>query len=370
MDWLKSKLTSYGNSTTKSKIQKHREKFTLREIRFGSHSIQGEGPKKNECQDTLTIITSGTNSNLPPTSKVSALTDNMNQGEGLYYSWGVLDGHGSSGKEASNSAADHLQKFFEKNRNQILKLETFKDRERFLNKAFSETEKQLKNSGIDYSTSGTCCAFLFVKDNILTVANLGDSRAVLCRIGKEKAAIELTWDQKPTRKDEKERILSRGGKIERLNYNGDYVGPLRVWVDEEGPGIAMTRTLGDFQAKKIGLISEPEIDHLWLKTRDQFIVVASDGIWDVMSSAEVVGFVLKHQDNWGSPDDVAISLCTEARKRWESNVEKKNFSNKIGDFPTARNGVDDITCIIAFFDFGNSDDGDLDASMQKEMKVI
>jgi len=37
------------------------------------------------------------------------------------------------------------------------------------------------------------------------------------------------------------------------------VGPYRVWVDEEGPGIAITRTLGDLMAKKIGLISEPEI---------------------------------------------------------------------------------------------------------------
>ena len=53
----------------------------------------------------------------------------------------------------------------------------------------------------------------------------------------------------------------------------------------------MTRTLGDLQAKKIGLISEPEIQHLELVRGDKFIVIGSDGVWDVMSSAEVCGFV-------------------------------------------------------------------------------
>ncbi len=71
-------------------------------------------------------------------------------------------------------------------------------------------------------------------------------------------AIELSQDQKQTRKDEKERILRKGGKVERLKNNGEFVGPYRVWADEEGPGIAMSRTLGDLQGKKIGLISEPE----------------------------------------------------------------------------------------------------------------
>lgn len=53
----------------------------------------------------------------------------------------------------------------------------------------------------------------------------------------------------------------------------------------------MTRTLGDLQAKKIGLISEPEIQHIELLRGDKFIVIGSDGVWDVMSSAEVCGFV-------------------------------------------------------------------------------
>ncbi len=82
----------------------------------------------------------------------------------------------------------------EKHDSKIKKCRTFKNREKFFFDLFKNTEKELRISGIDYSSSGTCCVFIFIKDNILTVANLGDSRGVLCRIGKEKAAIELTWD--------------------------------------------------------------------------------------------------------------------------------------------------------------------------------
>ncbi len=90
------------------------------------------------------------------------------------------------------------------------------------------------------------------------------------------------------------------------------------------------------------------MDHLWLKQRDKFIVIASDGIWDVMSSAEVVGFILNHEDEWFNANVVAEKLSMEARKRWENFIDKKNFSNKVGDLPTARNGIDDITAVIAF----------------------
>jgi len=71
------------------------------------------------------------------------------------------------------------------------------------------------------------------------------------------------------------------------------VGPYRVWEDEEGPGITITRTLGDFSAKRIGLISVPEIQQVELTQMDQFIIIASDGVWEVMSSGEAVGYCIE-----------------------------------------------------------------------------
>lgn len=118
----------------------------------------------------------------------------------------------------------------------------------------------------------------------------------------------------------------------------------------------MTRSLGDAQSKNIGIISLPEIDHIFLKKRDQFIVLGTDGLWDVMSSAEVVGFILKYKESWGYENKMAEQLAKEARMRWEDNNSRGNFNNKIGDFPTAKHGIDDITVVIAFLNFEDSKD--------------
>ena len=77
-----------------------------------------------------------------------------------------------------------------------------------------------------------------------------------------------------------------------MNDKKQPIGPYRVWEDEEGPGIAMSRSLGDFAAKRVGLISEPEVQNLQLTQQDQFIIIASDGVWDVCNSSEAVGFVM------------------------------------------------------------------------------
>lgn len=58
---------------------------------------------------------------------------------------------------------------------------------------------------------------MFIQKNIAYIANLGDSRAVMYRQAKkERLAIELSWDHKPIRPEEKDRILRCGGKIEKL----------------------------------------------------------------------------------------------------------------------------------------------------------
>lgn len=299
----------------------------LKDCKIVSYFMQGYGPKKTECQDSLCQL--------------------ERFAEDCHF-FAVYDGHGSSGKEASQAANDYIQTYLEKNSKKIKTLVTDKNRESFLRNAFKTAESKLKGSGIDYSNSGTCAISIFIQKNIAYIANLGDSRAVLCRLtSKEKLAIELSWDHKPTRPDEKDRILRSGGKIEKLIIDGNPVGPYRVWADDEGPGIAMTRTLGDLQAKKIGLISEPELQHIELISGDQFIVIGSDGIWDMMTSAEVVGFVLQCPTR----ELAAENLVKEARRRWDEANKTKKANSKIGDLPYLKNGCDDITAVIGFFTF-------------------
>ena len=77
-----------------------------------------------------------------------------------------------------------------------------------------------------------------------------------------------------------------GGEIHPIELtNGQYVGPERVWkIGEDYPGIAMTRSFGDQNAKKVGVSWEPDIKKYEIHEEDRFILIASDGIWDVLTN--------------------------------------------------------------------------------------
>ena len=333
LNWLKSKVKKRKFSLTELKNLKTKNR--LKEISFSTCSIEGDTNSKTESQDAFMII---------------------DEYKKIYNIIGIFDGHGISGKEASNAVSENFHKYFEKNIEKLIKLQKKLELKSFIKKGYQKVEKKMKKSGINYSTSGTCSLIILIKDQLLTISNLGNSRAILCRSSKDITCIELSHDHITTRKSEKNRIINKGGKIEKLNYNNNWIGPFRVWADEEGPGFNMTRTLGDFKSKKIGVISDPEIDFLKLKVCDRFLVLASDGLWDVMSSAEVCGFVLRLEDVWWRENLVAERVVEEARKRWKENNRKEFFKNKIGDCPTSKFGVDDVTVVIVFFKFFKAED--------------
>ena len=93
----------------------------------------------------------------------------------------IYDGHGNTGKEASQAANDYIQTYLEKKAPKIKKMTSHKKIYSLLRSAFKVTEKKLKSSGIDYNNSGTCSVCIFVKGENCYIANLGDSRAVLYR---------------------------------------------------------------------------------------------------------------------------------------------------------------------------------------------
>ena len=66
------------------------------------------------------------------------------------------------------------------------------------------------------------------------------------------------------------------------------MGPLRVWhLREDIPGLAMTRSFGDQAAAQVGVIATPEILEMNLVEGDQFIIIASDGVWEFITNEEV-----------------------------------------------------------------------------------
>jgi len=134
--------------------------------------------------------------------------------------------------------------------------------------------------------SGSTAILGLLNGNYLLIAWIGDSRGVLCR---GKKPLELSFDHTPLRYDEKKRIEKLGGKISLNDKKGDAPRVMQ--------SLAVTRAFGDSKLKKSKLIlAEPEFTEIFLLPEDQFMVFATDGLWDVLNEDDVVGFVLKCED--------------------------------------------------------------------------
>ena len=191
----------------------------------------------------------------------------------------------------------------------------------------------------DYSGS-TCVSLLLKEKDISTVyiANVGDSRTIVIRENENNAWTfeQLSRDHKPTEEDEYERIIEADGEIEAIeDDNGNWTGPLRVWEKgSEGPGLAMTRSLGDKVGTKIGVVCTPEVFKYNIKDEDRAFIIASDGLWEYMSNQEVTEAVKEiildmRENNEVSADIIANELFKQSVIRWRQKEP----------------GMDDITII-------------------------
>ncbi|XP_054807174.1 protein phosphatase 2C 53-like isoform X2 [Prosopis cineraria] len=131
-------------------------------------------------------------------------------------------------------------------------------------------------------TVGSTAVVVILCQNHLIVANCGDSRAVLCR-GKE--ALPLSSDHKPNREDEWARIEAAGGRI--IQWNGYRV--LGV--------LAVSRSIGDRYLKP-WIIPTPEVKFVRREKKDECLILASDGLWDVMTNEEACEIARKRILLW------------------------------------------------------------------------
>ncbi|KAK6161072.1 hypothetical protein DH2020_004453 [Rehmannia glutinosa] len=149
-----------------------------------------------------------------------------------------------------------------------------------------------QHPGIDSFYSGTTALALVRQGDLMVVANVGDSRAVLATTSDDGnlVATQLTTDLKPNLPHESKRIAQSKGRVYSCL---DEPGVHRVWMPNgvKGPGLALSRAFGDYYIKDFGLISEPEITQRNISSRDQFVILATDGVWDVISNQEEVEIV-------------------------------------------------------------------------------
>ncbi|CAD6258776.1 unnamed protein product [Miscanthus lutarioriparius] len=180
-------------------------------------------------------------------------------------------------------------------------------------KTFEQVDEELRqHSGIDCICSGTTAVAAVRQGDHLIVSNLGDSRAVLCtRDSKDRLIpVQLTTDLKPDLPSELARILNCKGRVFAMDDEPDVP---RMWLpDQDAPGLAMARAFGDFCLKNHGLICTPEVYCRKLSEKDEFLVLATDGIWDVLSNKEVVKLVSSASD----PSKAARQLIDRAVRAW------------------------------------------------------
>ncbi|XP_031276001.1 probable protein phosphatase 2C 34 [Pistacia vera] len=184
---------------------------------------------------------------------------------------------------------------------------------------------------IDSFYSGTTALTIVRQGEFIIVANVGDSRAVLATTSDDGdlVPVQLTVDFKPNLPQEAERIVQCKGRVFCLE---DEPGVHRVWFpNEESPGLAMSRAFGDYCLKEYGLISVPEVTQRHITSKDQFVVLATDGVWDVISNQEAVQIVSSTPDRAKSAKRL-VECAVHAWKRKRKCI-----------------AMDDISAICLFF---------------------
>lgn len=208
--------------------------------------------------------------------------------------FGVFDGH--AGAYVSKYCAEHLLEAIVSNDNftKAVKLldavqqnsansyQEYTDlAKEAVKMSFIQLDKNIRNIIEEGEKSGSTAVVVLVSSTHVYFGNCGDSRGIFCRNGKQ---VFATSDHKPVNPEEKSRIEKAGGSVMIQRINGS---------------LAVSRALGDFEYKMEPELSateqlvspEPEVSCLKRESDDEFLLLACDGVWDVMSNEEVIGFI-------------------------------------------------------------------------------
>ena len=145
----------------------------------------------------------------------------------------------------------------------------------------------------------------------ILAANIGDSRAVLCRDNK---AWDLSRDHKPNDPTEKSRIESFGGSVIWCGETDKFGAPIEDrGIYRVNGNLALSRAIGD-RSERPHVTAEPEIISVPVRKGDQFVIVATDGLWDVMDSDDAVNYVKLSLKSGISKSKIADVMVQEAMR--------------------------------------------------------
>ncbi|KAM0834689.1 hypothetical protein ACQ4PT_063422 [Festuca glaucescens] len=202
--------------------------------------------------------------------------------------FGVFDGHGGA------RAAEYVKKHLFSNLIKHPKFMT--ETNAAIAETFNHTDSEFLKADSSHSRdAGSTASTAILVGGRLVVANVGDSRAVVSKGGK---AIAVSRDHKPDQTDERQRIEEAGGFVM-------WAGTWRV-----GGVLAVSRAFGDKLLKQY-VVADPEIKEEVVDGSLEFLILASDGLWDVVTNDEAVAMVKPIED----PEQAAKRLLQEASVR-------------------------------------------------------
>ncbi|KAL6291670.1 hypothetical protein ACE6H2_009180 [Prunus campanulata] len=249
--------------------------------------------------------------------------------------FGVYDGHG--GADVARACRDRMHEVvaeavelerINNSNNKKKKDPVDWDWERVMEGCFGKMDEEVSGIAAAKTVGATAVVALVTADQVV-VGNCGDCRAVLSRGG---VALALSSDHKPERVDELKRIEAAGGKV--INWNGNRV--LGV--------LATSRSIGDKYMRPY-VISKPEVTVTKRTEADEFLILASDGLWDVISNEVACKVVNKCLDGRMR----RISIHEEDHHHHHHHVQSHSTSEAaavLADLAMARGSKDNISVIV------------------------
>ncbi|AXN91003.1 putative family 2C serine/threonine protein phosphatase [Namao virus] len=236
----------------------------------------------------------------------------------------VLDGHG--GSEIVDFLDETISKYFINSKAPYPTNDS--DYHSYIRNVFEVIHATLKNIPESYSMGSAALIFLLFRIPVgnkpyqwhYMFVNLGDCRAVKCN--KYNIAVPLTLDHKPFQFTEFKRIQSQGGKV--FQTPGD---------DCRISGLSLSRTFGDLECPYIE--KSPDIFQYSHEEGDKFIILACDGLWDVMNNQSAVNCVLNELDYM---------------KTFYNIKDNTNLSFHLANSAISRGSYDNVSVILILFD--------------------
>ncbi|KAJ9123189.1 hypothetical protein QFC22_001382 [Naganishia vaughanmartiniae] len=238
-----------------------------------AHSLHLSLPPADASETAEQEKPSISGSDAPEQPSGSTFTNQNSDGPAFF---GVFDGHGGSAVARYTGTTIHSR---------LAALEAYKAGryEEALKTLYLKTDEDLRADPNFFNEPSGCTAVsgLITTDGRIIVANSGDSRSVLSYKGEGKP---LSYDHKPTNTEESARITAAGGFVEFGRVNGN---------------LALSRAIGDFEFKQNYSLdaehqivtADPEIITHKCDGEEEFLVLACDGIWDCLTSQQVIDFV-------------------------------------------------------------------------------